>query len=53
VKKLIEEHGGTVTAENLEHRGACITVRLPIPESRKNGNADGHTKRSAARRKRA
>ena len=52
VKKLIEEHGGTVTAENLEHRGACIIVRLPLPETRKNGNADSRIKRSAARRER-
>lgn len=52
VKKLIEEHGGTVTAENLEDRGACIIVRLPLPETRKNGNADGRIKRSAARRER-
>jgi len=30
VKKLVEEHGGTVSAENLESGGAVLTVRLPI-----------------------
>ncbi len=52
VKKLIEEHGGTVTAENLKDRGACIIVRLPLPETRENGNADGHSKSAAVRRDR-
>ena len=53
VKKLIEEHGGTVTAENLEGRGACIMVRLPLIETRRNGTLDGRSKPSAARRERA
>ena len=30
VKKLVEEHGGSVSAENREHGGAVVTVRLPI-----------------------
>jgi nitrogen fixation/metabolism regulation signal transduction histidine kinase len=53
VKKLIEEHGGTVTAENLEDRGACIMVRLPLAETRKTGTADRDSTSSAARRERA
>jgi nitrogen fixation/metabolism regulation signal transduction histidine kinase len=53
VKKLIEEHGGTVTAENLEDRGACIMVRLPLAETRKIGTADRDSNSSAARRERA
>jgi nitrogen fixation/metabolism regulation signal transduction histidine kinase len=53
VKKLIEEHGGTVTAENLEDRGACIMVRLPLAETRKTGTADRDSNSSAARRERA
>jgi nitrogen fixation/metabolism regulation signal transduction histidine kinase len=53
VKKLIEEHGGTVTAENRKDRGACIIVRLPLTETRRAGYADGQSKSSAARRKRA
>jgi nitrogen fixation/metabolism regulation signal transduction histidine kinase len=53
VKKLIEEHGGTVVAENLENRGACISVRLPLPEAEKDGNTDGRSGHSTARRERA
>ena len=30
VKKMVEEHGGKVTAENLPSGGACVTVRLPV-----------------------
>lgn len=30
VKKIIEEHGGMLTVENVEARGARVTVRLPI-----------------------
>ena len=29
-KKLVEEHGGTVAAENLPERGARLVVRLPV-----------------------
>lgn len=31
VKKIVEEHNGSITAENLR-AGACVTVRLPMPE---------------------
>ncbi|WP_290652315.1 ATP-binding protein [Aquisalimonas sp.] len=31
VKKIVEEHNGSITAENLAD-GACVTVRLPMPE---------------------
>ncbi len=30
VKKIVEEHGGMVTAENLPDQGAVITIRLPV-----------------------
>jgi nitrogen fixation/metabolism regulation signal transduction histidine kinase len=30
VKKIVEEHGGMVTAENLPDQGAIITIRLPV-----------------------
>ncbi len=30
VKKIVEEHGGMVTAENLPDLGAVITIRLPV-----------------------
>ena len=34
VKKIVEEHGGLVRAENRTDSGACITLRLPLPVSR-------------------
>ncbi|MCP3870881.1 MAG: HAMP domain-containing protein [Gammaproteobacteria bacterium] len=34
VKKIIEEHGGLVRAENRPEGGACITLRLPQKDSR-------------------
>jgi len=29
VKKIVEEHGGTIWAENRPERGACVILRLP------------------------
>jgi nitrogen fixation/metabolism regulation signal transduction histidine kinase len=52
VKKLVEEHGGTVTAENLSDGGACITVRLPVEQSTRNG-APGNRAGSEIRRESA
>ena len=34
VKKIIEEHGGTVHAENLEPHGARLCVTLPLSETK-------------------
>jgi len=34
VKKIVEEHGGLVRAENRADSGACITLRLPLPGTR-------------------
>jgi len=30
VKKIVEEHGGTVRIENMQPHGACITLLLPF-----------------------
>jgi len=30
VKKIVEEHGGMVWAENMENGGACLITRLPV-----------------------
>ncbi len=30
VKKIVEEHGGIVWAENRPERGACVVLRLPV-----------------------
>jgi len=53
VKKLVEEHGGTVTAENLRSGGASLNVRLPIGESPKDSGSDMRSRNSDQRRKRA
>ncbi|MBA4142287.1 MAG: HAMP domain-containing protein [Nitrosospira sp.] len=31
VKKIVEEHNGTIQIDNIRPRGACITITLPIP----------------------
>lgn len=36
VKKIVEEHGGMVTAENLPDQGAVITIRLPVITAKHN-----------------
>lgn len=33
VKKIVEEHGGSIWAENRTQGGACVILRLPTPES--------------------
>jgi nitrogen fixation/metabolism regulation signal transduction histidine kinase len=43
VKKIVEEHGGTVAIANVEPRGARVTVRLPAQAARETAS------RSAAR----
>jgi nitrogen fixation/metabolism regulation signal transduction histidine kinase len=54
VKKLIEEHGGTVSAESPQEGGAFISVRLPLEETSRGGSADGRArKRPEIRRERA
>jgi len=30
VKKIVEEHGGTVTIANVQPSGACVTIQLPV-----------------------
>ena len=33
VKRIVEEHGGGITAENLAEGGACVTIRLPVAQA--------------------
>lgn len=53
VKKFVEEHGGTVTAENMDQGGACIIVWLPVKGTTRRGDADGLSKNPVVRRERA
>ncbi|MBK9089595.1 MAG: PAS domain S-box protein [Holophagales bacterium] len=34
VRRVVEEHGGSVEAANRPEGGACVTVRLPAPRTR-------------------
>ena len=39
-KRIIEEHGGTITCENVEKQGSRFTIRLPLaPDSQIHDNA--------------
>ncbi|MSQ67981.1 MAG: HAMP domain-containing protein [Gammaproteobacteria bacterium] len=42
VKKIIEEHGGVVSMENNEGRGARATIRLPLNLEDSPGSEPGH-----------
>jgi nitrogen fixation/metabolism regulation signal transduction histidine kinase len=53
VKKLVEEHGGTVTAENLPERGARLVVRLPVRAFVREGAGELRAIRAEQRRERA
>ena len=39
VKRIVEEHSGSVFAENRHEGGACVVVRLPVAGN-KAGNGD-------------
>ncbi|ABI57964.1 ATP-binding protein [Alkalilimnicola ehrlichii MLHE-1] len=32
VKKIVEEHGGSISARNSDGGGACISMRFPLPQ---------------------
>lgn len=48
VRKLVEEHGGQIRAENRTQRGAEVSILLPLP-----GVSGGSSVRAQHRRKRA
>jgi nitrogen fixation/metabolism regulation signal transduction histidine kinase len=48
VKKVIEEHGGQLRAENLAAGGACITIRLPVGAEAQTGEPAGELKEKSA-----
>jgi nitrogen fixation/metabolism regulation signal transduction histidine kinase len=53
VKKLVEEHVGTILAENRKDGGAVISIRLPINEAAREAMIAKGTGRTEKRRERA
>ena len=53
VKKLVEEHVGTILAENRKDGGAVISIRLPISEAAREAMIAKGTSRNEKRRERA
>jgi K+-sensing histidine kinase KdpD len=53
VKKLVEEHVGTILAENRKDGGAIINIRLPINEAAREAMIAKGPSRSEKRRERA
>ncbi|MCL4721484.1 MAG: hypothetical protein KJ041_05910 [Gammaproteobacteria bacterium] len=53
VRKLVDEQGGSVTAENLPERGARFVVHLPIRAEDRTGHVTGPEQGSGHRRARA
>jgi nitrogen fixation/metabolism regulation signal transduction histidine kinase len=53
VKKLVEEHVGTILAENRKDGGAIISIRLPINEAARETMIAKGTTRTEKRRERA
>jgi nitrogen fixation/metabolism regulation signal transduction histidine kinase len=42
VKKIVEEHGGIIVAENAPEGGAVVRIRLRLAESTKNVQYSAH-----------
>ncbi len=50
VRRLVEEHGGEVGAENMAGGGACIRVTLPVTQRGRDAQADHGRRRAGDRR---
>jgi nitrogen fixation/metabolism regulation signal transduction histidine kinase len=50
VRRLVEEHGGTVSAENSAGGGACLTVVLPVSQRNIESQAEVRPRRAGDRR---
>jgi nitrogen fixation/metabolism regulation signal transduction histidine kinase len=53
VRKIVEEHGGHVEAENRPEGGACIRIELPLSESKTDEAAQRTSQRGETRRESA
>jgi nitrogen fixation/metabolism regulation signal transduction histidine kinase len=50
VRRLVEEHGGNVAAENPAGGGACVIVTLPVSQASRDLQADPRLRRAGERR---
>jgi nitrogen fixation/metabolism regulation signal transduction histidine kinase len=50
VRRLVEDHGGSITAENLPGEGACVRVTLPVTQRGRDSQADVRLRRAGERR---
>jgi nitrogen fixation/metabolism regulation signal transduction histidine kinase len=46
VRRLVEEHGGSVTAENPPGGGACVTALLPVTQRSREASAESRPRRA-------
>jgi nitrogen fixation/metabolism regulation signal transduction histidine kinase len=50
VRRLIEEHGGAIGAENLSGGGACVRVTLPLVQRGRDAQTESRLRRAGERR---
>jgi nitrogen fixation/metabolism regulation signal transduction histidine kinase len=53
IKKLTEEHGGSIRLQNRPEGGAQIIIRLPVTEHTRSNQSLGNTERRAGGRREA
>jgi K+-sensing histidine kinase KdpD len=53
VKKIIEEHGGRIDADNRPEGGARVRVVLPVQDSTRSATGGARERRDQLRRERA
>ena len=50
VRRLVEDHGGAIAAENLAGGGACVRVTLPLVQRGRDSQGDVRLRRAGERR---
>ncbi len=50
VRRLVEEHGGSISAENPPDGGACVSVLLPVAQTGRESLAEARQRRAGERR---
>ena len=50
VRRLVEDHGGAISAENLAGGGACVRITLPLIQHGRDTQGDVRLRRAGERR---